>query len=212
VTVLESYSHIGFTCVTRPLADVTAAVRRTLRRPELRRPFVRKTGKVDLARIYSSAPPPGSLHPKHVLAFSPTTSPDSTVVFANRADGWQTLSVAISKLIPDHVYCFALSNGDEWPLYRFEVLDSGDTLRHVSVIKDVDRWKFWQTGEPLAEEDVAVYKKRRIKDRLTREYLVSLAERLGFPIGDDRFWQSDSEAVYFEEQRAARRQSPEARP
>jgi len=123
-------------------------------------------------------------------------------MFANYADGWQSLAVCVSKHVSGKVFRLAVgSEREEWPLYLFEVVEGGRERRHVSVVKDVDRWKFWQTGDPLPEEEVTVYRKRRIIDRLSRQYLVSLAERLGFPIDDDRFWESDMMAVYFEEQR-----------
>lgn len=206
MTVLAGYSHIGFTCFLQNQADVREAVRQQLSRWGLH--VSESEGRVDLAQIYSVAPRPGGRHTMKAMFFRPMMTPGSTVMFANYADGWQSLAVCISKLLSGHAYCFAISNGDEWPLYRFEQLHAGDTVRHVSVIKDVDRWNFWQTGEPLPEEDVTVYQRRRIKDRLTREYLIALAQRLGFPIDDDRFWQSDSKAVYFEEQRAERHEPP----
>lgn len=212
MTVLQSYSHIAFTCMVRSLEQTRLEVRNQLLRPDRITPVVETEGEVDLGEIYLEAPLPGGRHPAKALFFAPRIAPQVTVMFANYADGWQTLSACISKRIPEPIYRFALSADEhDWPMYLFEIWEGGVQRRHVSVIKDVDRWKFWQTGEPLPEEDVAVYKKRRIRDRLTRQYLVSLAERLGFPVGDDRFWQSDSKAVYFEEQRTAEPQSPPAR-
>ena len=153
-------------------------------------------------RIYTRSPLPGGRHPAKVMLFAPRIAPQTSVLFANYEDGWPTLAVCTSMRIPEPVYRFALStDDDEWPKNLFEILDGGVTRRHVSILKDVDRWVFWQKGEPIAEEDVEEYRNRRIRHRLTREYLVSLATRLHFPIADDGFWESDSEAVYFEEQR-----------
>jgi len=207
VTLLETYSHIGFTSVPTRLEHVVRTVRDVLSSPPAM--HVNETeAPLSLPEIYSDRPLPGGRHPSKVMLFAPRVAPESTVVFANGEDGWQTLSVCLSKALPiTRVYRFAMSTDkDEWPLFRFEVWQAGVQKRHVSVIKDVDRWKFWQTGEPLREEDVAAYRTRRVRDRLTREYLVLLAERLGFPVGDDRFWQSDSKAVYFEEQRVEQRE------
>lgn len=198
MTVLDRYSDIGFTCFTQDLKEVRAVVRRELTRAGIY--ALESEADVDLTQIYTISPRPGGKHPKKVMFFCPKSHPGSTVMFANLADSWMTLAVCVSKFVSGPIYCFALgSDKQEWPRYLFETLEGGKMRRHVSVIKDVDRWKFWQVGEPLPEEDVAIYRKRRIRDRLDREYLVSLAERLGFSIGDDCFWQSNSKAVYFEE-------------
>jgi len=73
---------------------------------------------------------------------------------------------------------------------------------HITASPIELRQKIYETGEPLPEEDATMYRKRRINDRLPRSYLVELASRLGFEVGDDRFWESASQqAVYIEEQR-----------
>jgi len=199
--VLDTYSHIGFTCFPRSLEEIRCAVRRVLQSPPPIQ-FTEREVKLQLAEIYTDAPLPGGAHPAKVMLFSPSIALESTVFFANYVDGWQTLVICISKLISCRIYDFALgSESDKWPLYRFEVLEGGVQARHISVIKDVDRWKFYETGEPLPEEDATMYRKRRIKDRLPRSYLVELASRLGFEVGDDRFWESAAQqAVYFEDQ------------
>jgi len=189
------------------MKDVRTAVRQQLDSWSLR--GVESEAELDLARVYTECPRPGGAHPYKSIFFCPKSRPGSTVMFPNYEDGWSSLARGVSKLLPGRAFLFGLGSvRTEWPLYRFEMVTRGEALRHVSVIKDVDKWKFWQTGKPLPEEDAAVYRKRRIRDRLTREYLVSLAEGLDFPIGDDRFWESDSKAVYFEQHRVAQRPSP----
>jgi hypothetical protein len=157
---------------------------------------------VDLQAIYTDEPQPGGRRAKKVMFFSPRAAPRSTVMFANGEDGWLTLANCLSNRLPQcNVYIFKISSPRcEWPAYKFKLIRGTEIVRVISALKDVSRWEFWQEGEPLPEEDATEYTKRRVKDQLSREYLVSLAERLGFPVQDDEFWRSDSEAVYFEEQ------------
>lgn len=200
MSVLDTYSQITVTCVARDIDTVAKTVRSVLSTSAVR--CTDSTAPLRMSDIYSGEPVAGGRHSKKIVLFAPCVAHQCTAAFANLVDGWLTLAVCMSKRIPDPVYRFALgSDKREWPRRSFDLLKGGETIRHVSVIKDVDRWKFWQQGEPLPEEDVAVYSKRRIRDRLTWAYLVALAERLGFPVGEDRFWESDSDAVYFEEQR-----------
>jgi len=199
---LSDYSHICFTVFRSGLAEVADAVRRTLDGPEMTVPFAETTGRLDVSRIYVGAPQAGSRHRRRVVLYAPAAVHDSTVMFTNLADGWHTLAIRVSLLVDGLAYSFAVSNGDEWPLYRLEVLESGRLVRHVAASRDVDRWEFWQDGEPLPQENVACYERARIKDRVTRTYLVELAAQLGFPIASQYFWESRTEAVYFEESRA----------
>lgn len=200
MTVLQAYSHIAFTCMKSGLAEVRAVAREQLLRPGRVPPVLEIERSMNLEDIYSQAPPAGGRHPAKALFFAPRIAPHATVMFSNYADGWQTLAVCLSKLLPVPVYRFALCTTEaEWPIQLFEIWQGGTQRRHVSVIKDVDRWKFWQSGVPLPEESAKMYERRRIQEKLTSEYLASLAERLGFPVRDDRFWQSDSKAAYFEE-------------
>ncbi len=207
MTVLDGYTHIVITCFTDELSVVRAAVRQQLAKWNYL--GLESEADIDLTRIYAVSPRPGGAHPLKMMLFCPKSHPGSTVMFTNYQDGWHSLAVCVSKLVTGRVFHFGLgSERDEWPGYVFERLAKRKEVRHVSLIKDVDRWKFWQEGEPLPEEVTAVYRKRRVRDRLTREYLVSLAERLGFPVGDDRFWESEAKAMYFEQQRVAQRGLP----
>jgi len=136
-----------------------------------------------------------------VAFYEPRTTPGITVQVANYQDGWHSLVWCLSQDLPGRCYSFAIGSADdEWPACMFNVYGR-DRHRHVSLLRDVDRWKFWQKGDPLPEEEVDSYKKRRSIDRLSRESLTRLAERLGFPIQDDRFWDSTGYAEFFEEVR-----------
>lgn len=197
--VIEGYRHIFFTCVPRPLPAVQAAVLEVLAGVSVLsfRENVRAMGLED---IYTDEPPAGARHPSSVMLFAPRTSPGCTVLFANAQDGWMTLTVSTSKKLAGPFYSLDLgSDRVEWPMYRLAVRENGEDIRCMHVMKDSDRWVFYQKGDPIPEEDVTMYQKRRVRDRMTREYLVGVAERLGFPVADDSFWRSDIEAVYFEE-------------
>ena len=48
-------------------------------------------------------------------------------------------------------------------------------------------------------ETTAAYRQRRVKDRVTAAYVLSVAERAGYPIGDDAFWRTDEKSICFTE-------------
>lgn len=200
--IINTYSHIKFTCLWKNREEVRRAIRQIIDRSSLGMRTPDTEEALDLKRIYVKAPQPGGKHPHHLVAFTPAARPDATVVFTNYQDGWYTLSVAISRVLECRVYRFALSSeSTQWPQYFLHILDTAKDIRRVSLLHDYDRWDFYEQGEPLPDEDTLMYRKRRKRDRMTREYMIDLATRLGFPIGDDRFWQTDQPAVYFEERR-----------
>jgi hypothetical protein len=51
--------------------------------------------------------------------------------------------------------------------------------RSVHVGQDDKRWTFYEHGEPLPEEDVALYGARRKKDRLNEVLVSRFLGRLG---------------------------------
>jgi hypothetical protein len=195
--MLEGYTHILFNCFRSDLATTAEAARAVLSSPPPMQ-FTETRETLNLGEIYSREPPRGGRHAKKVLFFSPLNCPASTVMFANLSDGWHTLANCMSKLIESRFYCFQLSfDGCEWPRNLFEVWDSGRITRHVSTIKDNDRWKFYQQGPIFPEEEEEQYAKRRVAQRLSTNYLITVAGRLGFRIDEDQFWKSSSHAAYF---------------
>ena len=69
------------------------------------------------------------------------------------------------------------------------------TRRVVRATSDEPRWDFHTEGEPLPFEDVYAYKARRVRDRFTREMLLTYIEQWGAPIRRAEFWQSVESAI-----------------
>jgi hypothetical protein len=65
---------------------------------------------------------------------------------------------------------------------------SGVQERAVYVAENDGRWFFGQSGEPLAEEDLALYSARRKTDRLNERHVAELLKRLGADPWDEEFY------------------------
>lgn len=202
MSVLESYAFIGFHCISAPLDTVRIAVREQFIQWNRVFPVVESEGKLDLARIYRGEPRSGGAHPGKAMFFDPRAAPGRTVMFANYEDAWSSLAYCVSQRVPGPVYGFRIGDSAPMrdPMYEFKVLENGKCVRVVYLMKD-PRWVFWQEGAPHPAEEPERYKSLRAKNRMSREYLVAVANRLGLAIDNDAFWESDSPAVYFEEQR-----------
>jgi hypothetical protein len=67
-------------------------------------------------------------------------------------------------------------------------MDSGVQERAVYVAVNDGRWSFGQSGEPLPEEDLALYSARRKADRLNERRVSELLKRLGADPWDEEFY------------------------
>lgn len=57
--------------------------------------------------------------------------------------------------------------------------------RTLSAVAVDGRWKWYESGAPLAFEDVSRYSARRIRDRLDRNLLIQYLDAFGIPADDD---------------------------
>jgi len=73
----------------------------------------------------------------------------------------------------------------------FNHIVSGVVSRVVYAMID-NKWVFCEEGESMWFEDIMLYKKSAIRNRMNREILISYCEKLGLDIRDDNFWQSDN--------------------
>jgi hypothetical protein len=67
-------------------------------------------------------------------------------------------------------------------------VDSGVQERAVYVAANDGRWSFGQRGEPLPEEDLALYSARRKSDRLNERHVSELLKRLGADPWQEEFY------------------------
>jgi hypothetical protein len=200
MAIIDRYRYIAFSCFVHDLEGVVAAVRQQVAEWDMA--MVETRSAFDMGEIYSHEPRPGGAHLLKSAFFAPSIRPEVTVMFANYEDGWSSLATMVTRRIGGTAYQFGVgSERCEWPAYRFQATEGGRIKRHVSLIRDVSDWKFHQVGDTRTEEIADLYRKRTKRDRLSREYLIGLAERLGFPVGDDGFWRSRVSGVYMEERR-----------
>lgn len=76
-----------------------------------------------------------------------------------------------AKLNCELIMCH-LSNGLEYPAYSFKMINAEGKERIILAYKE-DRWVFYEVGDPLPFEDVELYKKRYIRDRLNNNIIYS---------------------------------------
>jgi hypothetical protein len=82
----------------------------------------------------------------------------------------------------------------EWPVNEFICYEGGTRRRVVRAMRDSPRWDFYSDGEVLPCEALESYGRRRVRDRLTREDLLSYLEAWGAPVRSDEFWRSSEPA------------------
>ena len=86
--------------------------------------------------------------------------------------------------------------GPEYPMNQLMAYSEGGCTRVVYAMRDEPNWAFFSEGALLAVERPEHYKRRRIRDRLTREILVDYLRDLDIDIADDDFWHATGPAVY----------------
>ena len=135
------------------------------------------------------------------LLSRPTATRPATVVITNMMDGWLTLAHVVSMRLQCRCFRFTVCRADveRYPRNALEVIDRGESARTVGAMRDGDRWAFQDQGAPLDVEDVSLYRKRMIKQRVTRDSILAIARRCGFAIADDAFWRPDDSNVFIAE-------------
>jgi hypothetical protein len=147
-----------------------------------------------------TTPSRGSTAAKGVLFTPCQGKAQGTAMLTNLIDGWQTLGVAASARLSCNCWQFTVSNREEQPRNAFTFIKDGNKRRVVSVQRDPE-WVFFAKGDVLDIETPAAYTQRRVKDRVTPEYVLALAKKAGFPIGEDAFWIADDSSIAFSETR-----------
>jgi hypothetical protein len=135
------------------------------------------------------------------LVYTPASSTTSPVtVFMTSFDslGWLELIKVLSGSISGrHVSVVSSSTSVTYPVQWFSIAQDGLRLRMVRVMKD-PHWDFYEDGIPLDCENLVAYKKRRIKDRLTRESIAAYCREIAVDPSEPGFWRSPSHGIYFD--------------
>jgi hypothetical protein len=162
----------------------------------------RKTVEFDLGWGYRRQPMPGLTMP--ALYWTPLNCPGSTAILVNCEEGnpnlltsstpyrdWDVLWTYIDDADSDDSVCWIQFTGSKETVYR-EVWCgySADDEKHP-------RWRFDEYGPLQPFEDATSYRKKRIKDRLTRAMIGEYFARFGSDIRSPDFWKSSEPAWVF---------------
>jgi hypothetical protein len=192
IPILEYRSFVAFTCFDADLASLEEAVDRAAV-GFIRRHWSRRQSDFTLPdQVYNP--------PSHRGIFwSPESAPGKTAFMSNLTDGWQSLCHMLgTKEGLRTLRVRASTAREEWPVVDFEYYRGGLSCRYVRAMRDDPRWEFFQTGQPLDEENLERYSARRIRDRLTEQDVADIAAKLGWPVSRADFWKSCQPVVAVE--------------
>jgi hypothetical protein len=197
---LIDYEEASCSVLLAPFTAVRAAVQRVFSPERGTKGVTERVGPADLAAVYVGSPQRGGRFPPRALLYAPAVAPDRTVVFTDKADGWQTLTLALSREVPCTAWVFKVSRPSiDLPHYKYELIVNGETLRLVQLLKEgEDEWVFYQRGEPLDGEDLSRFNLKPRSRRLGYDDVLAMADRMGFPLREPGFWTSQEPGLYIE--------------
>jgi hypothetical protein len=161
-------------------------------------------GVLDLEHVKIGAPNLGGKIPLSAIVYMPRAHEENCVFISNNSDGWTTLVHRMCKDMSADCLRVSTSRDDaDYPFNLLHFYRQGQEVRLVRVMKDGDRWEFFEKGDPLPFEKISNYKKRKIRDRLNRESLLTAVESAGINLRDPNFWQTNFDAIRIDELRCA---------
>jgi len=200
-TMVSPDRFLSVTVTRAPLEKVRDAICTVLSRISPDR-FRGHSKKLDVADIYGDVPPAGGAHLFEVVAYSPRLYPGNCAFITNISDGWNSLSHLVAREHKElQVQVISTQDGVEFPKNRIEVWRGGESKRLVMVMRDSDKWVFFQKGVPEIIEDMELYKIKIRRKRLERSTVLSYMARFGWGIESPEFWDSKEDALYFSETR-----------
>ena len=108
------------------------------------------------------------------------SSGNLTYYFCNLDDCWLSLVLKLTKRLGCTAVMIRSSSSYVGPneyIQEITVMESGKMSRVLRVSYDAG-WQFVNSGPPLSFEDPSRYARRKIKDRLSRPYLLGLVDGL----------------------------------
>ena len=115
-----------------------------------------------------------SLHDRYVFYMS------------NLIDGYLWPINFIHKHVHCNSYFCKMSNENDlfYLGYFFYVYSSDGAKRHIQAIQDEKRWEFYEDGNPLPFEDLALYNNRLVKKRINNDIIKMYISKLGIEFKD----------------------------
>jgi hypothetical protein len=120
---------------------------------------------------------------------------DNKLIFvSNLSDGWDSLLYCITEANHSSYLSFRILSG-AYPLVEMSFIDSGETVRLVRAMKE-DKWLFYEKGDLLWFEDKEQYNKKRIRDRVTYDLLLSYAKKNDIDFTSSNFFKTKKESLW----------------
>jgi hypothetical protein len=112
-----------------------------------------------------------------------------TLFVSSVADGYSSMVITISKMIPGTHLLIEVSRQDlAYPRSAVRAAEAAESVRTVYAMRDSDAWVFYEKGDPLPFEEIGLYQARRKRDRLTPEIIAMYLERIGYGSLRRDFW------------------------
>ncbi len=137
-------------------------------------------------RASDDSPPP--------LLWSPDCDKGLTAFMPHVSSGDYYLAERTHSVFGMEVTCAHVT--DPPSLNEFIVYSDKKRVRIVRAMKD-PKWLFWQDGTPLAFEDQSLYTERLIKNRITKDRVLSYMHAWGAPVTKKHFWTTSTPAYTF---------------
>lgn len=125
------------------------------------------------------------------ILLSEVNGPDGrkTLFVSSVADGYSSMIYMVSKRVPGlHLSVQVSSLSCEYPRNAFAAIEANKEVRVVYAMRDTNAWDFFEKGEALPFEDLALYRSRQKRDRLTPEIISEYLARFGYGSLDKDFW------------------------
>jgi hypothetical protein len=194
--MLSTTYTLYFTCIMDNLEDARHYFVNDIEKP---RNFLLRTSDLNLKSICFPEPPSKRTFEKYVI-WEPANAKGTTAFYSNKHDGlssWIHNYARLNNKLCVRALLFFDKKSHSLPAYRFNY-QIGDTVRTVYSMLDGDKWKFFEKGERLPFEKPEYYTKRKIRDRLPNELILSYLKELGWDAESPDFWRSEQPAHYFE--------------
>lgn len=159
--------------------------------------FVSHSPDIALKAVQFALPrqPYHSLPSNTNIAWSPKFQPELTAFMPHASSG--DYFVARRASWTCYVSVRTSTADREFPINEFDYHERGERRRFVRAFRDYPNWEFLQIGAPLPFEQTSKYNKRKIRDRLCREDILSYLEAWGARVRTEEFWQTDQPSYTF---------------
>jgi hypothetical protein len=187
-SVLDSFTFSCFDIRVEIVKNITAGIFN-----DLNRKFTLLSGHFSIKElfekkenIYSQLYSPESYK---AIFFEPEDRPESTVMISNLLDGWLTLTNIIAGKIENPCYMFTLSYKDNSESKNsFVFYKNNGIARTAYVLRDGNKWIFYDKGDLQPFENPDNYKRRLNKDKINHTVILDYCSKIGINIENNKFW------------------------